>query len=187
MAELARADGSLSTLNAVHSGLAMTSIGLLGSKEQKQRWLPAMATFERTGAFALTEPTHGTDVVNLETTAHRDGDEWVINGAKRWIGNGHVADIVVVWARDDDGKVGGFIVEHPDGIHDPVHGFEAVPIKGQDRRARHQPGADRPDRRAHSCRLPARAVPQLRRHQHRAGEIPADRRLGGSRTRYRRV
>lgn len=130
-AELARGDGSLSTLNAVHSGLAMTSIGLLGSPEQKERWLPRMAAFERTGAFALTEPEHGSDVVNLSTTAHRDGDEWVLDGDKRWIGNGHLADIVVVWARDDDGKVGGFIVEHPQGFHDPLPGFEAVPINGK--------------------------------------------------------
>ncbi|MEO8852084.1 MAG: acyl-CoA dehydrogenase family protein [Allobranchiibius sp.] len=131
VAELARGDGSLSTLNAVHSGLAMGSIGRLGSEEQKQRWLPAMATFERTGAFALTEPDHGSDVVTLETTASRDGDEWVLSGHKRWIGNGHRADLVVVWARDDDGKVGGFVVEHPDGVHDQVPGYHAVQIRGK--------------------------------------------------------
>lgn len=131
VAELARGDGSLSTLHAVHSGLAMASIGLLGSPEQQQRWLPAMADFTRTGAFALTEPTHGSDVVTLETSARRDGSDWVLNGAKRWIGNGHIADVVVVWARDEDGDVGGFVVEHPDGVHDPLPGYDAVRITGK--------------------------------------------------------
>jgi glutaryl-CoA dehydrogenase len=130
-AELARGDGSLSTLNAVHSGLAMMSIGLLGSTEQKDRWLPAMAAFDRTGAFALTEPDHGSDVVRLATTAKRDGSDWILDGHKRWIGNGSVADIVVVWARDESGDVGGFVVEHPDGITDPVAGYHAAPITGK--------------------------------------------------------
>src|SRR6516162_586277 len=101
VAELARGDGSLATLNAVHSGLAMTTIAMLGSAEQRQRWLPAMATVGRLGAFALTEPEHGSDVVRLATRAERDGDEWVLRGHKRWIGNGTVADLVIVWARDD--------------------------------------------------------------------------------------
>ncbi len=111
--ELARADGSLATCNAVHSGLAMTSVHVLGSPEQRQRWLPGMASVELLGAVALTEPNHGSDVVSMETTARRDGGEWVLDGAKRWIGHGTVADLVVVWARDDDGKVGGFVVEQP--------------------------------------------------------------------------
>lgn len=131
VAELARGDGSLSTLNAVHSGLAMTSIGLLGSAEQRQRWLPAMARVELMGAFALTEPDHGSDVVRLGTTATRDGDSWVLNGQKRWIGNGSVADVVVVWARDDHGNVGGFVVEHPDGAEHPVPGYSARKIEGK--------------------------------------------------------
>jgi glutaryl-CoA dehydrogenase len=110
--ELSRADGSLGTFVGVQAGLAMRSIWLLGSEEQKDRWLPGMARVEKLGAFALTEPGHGSDSVALETSARRDGDDWVINGAKRWIGNGTLADVVVVWARDtEDGQVKGFLVE----------------------------------------------------------------------------
>jgi glutaryl-CoA dehydrogenase len=109
--ELNRGDGSLGTLLGVTSGLAMKAIAMLASEEQKQRWLPDMARLEKLGAFALTEPDHGSDSVALETTARRDGDEWVIDGAKRWIGNGSLADVVVVWARAEDGQVNGFLVE----------------------------------------------------------------------------
>jgi glutaryl-CoA dehydrogenase len=110
--ELSRGDGSLGTLLAVQGGLAMRSIAMLGTEEQKQRWLPPMARMEELGAFALTEPEHGSDSVALETTARRDGEHYVIDGAKRWIGNGTVADVIVVWARDtDDGQVKGFLVE----------------------------------------------------------------------------
>ena len=84
--ELNRGDGSLGTFLGVQAGLAMKSIALLGSEEQKQRWLPAMARLEKLGAFALTEPDHGSDSVALETSAVLDGDAYVINGAKRWIG-----------------------------------------------------------------------------------------------------
>ena len=80
----------------MQSGLAMKSIDLLGTEEHKQRWLPAMARLEAIGAFALTEPEHGSDSVALETSARRDGDGWVLDGAKRWIGNGSIADVVVV-------------------------------------------------------------------------------------------
>jgi glutaryl-CoA dehydrogenase len=117
--ELNRGDGSIGTLVGVQAGLAMQSIAMLGSEEQKQRWLPAMARLDKLGAFALTEPLHGSDSVALETSARLDkragqagGDEWVIDGAKKWIGLGSVADIVVVWARDAaDGRVKGFLVE----------------------------------------------------------------------------
>jgi glutaryl-CoA dehydrogenase len=109
--ELARADGSLNTFFAVHSGLAMGSIALLGSDEQRARWLPPMARLELIGAFALTEPQHGSDSVSLETTARRDGNAYVLNGAKRWIGNASFADLVIVWARDDEGDVGAYVVE----------------------------------------------------------------------------
>lgn len=128
--ELARADGSVSTFNSVHSGLVMSSIDLLGSEEQKQRWLPAMAQCEKLGAFALTEPDHGSDVVRLETRARRDGDHWVLNGAKRWIGNGTIADVVLVWARDEDGDgdVAGFIVDRRD---DDAAGYHASVIGGK--------------------------------------------------------
>ncbi|MBF6590234.1 MAG: acyl-CoA dehydrogenase family protein, partial [Ktedonobacterales bacterium] len=109
--ELARGDASVCTFFGVHSGLAMTSISLLGSEEQKQRWLPPMARMERIGAFGLTEPQHGSDAVALETRAHRDGATYVLDGAKRWIGNASFADVTIIWARDDDGNVGGFLVE----------------------------------------------------------------------------
>ncbi|TMB75906.1 MAG: acyl-CoA dehydrogenase [Chloroflexi bacterium] len=111
MLELARGDASVCTFFGVHSGLAMHSISMLGSEEQKQRWLPAMARMEKIGAFGLTEPNHGSDAVALETRAQRDGNEYIINGAKRWIGNASFADVTVIWARDDEGNVGGFLVE----------------------------------------------------------------------------
>ena len=110
--ELHRGDGSLGTFLGVQAGLAMRSIAMLGSEEQKQRWLPAMARLDAVGAFALTEPDHGSDSVALETTARGDGDSYLINGTKKWIGNGTIADVIVVWARDsDDGQVKGFLVE----------------------------------------------------------------------------
>ena len=110
--ELHRGDGSLGTFLGVQAGLAMKSIAMLGSEEQKERWLPALASLEAIGAFALTEPAHGSDSVSLETTARRDGSGWIIDGEKRWIGNGSIADVVVVWARsDEDGQVKGFLVE----------------------------------------------------------------------------
>ena len=110
--ELNRGDGSLGTFVGVQAGLAMKSIHLLGSEEQKQRWLPGLAACEQFGAFALTEPLHGSDSVALETTARRDGSDYVLDGEKRWIGNGTIADVLVVWARDtEDGQVKGFLVE----------------------------------------------------------------------------
>jgi glutaryl-CoA dehydrogenase len=127
-AELARGDGSFSTFNSVHSGLVMGAVDMLGSEEQKERWLPAMARLEKLGAFALTEPEHGSDVVRLDTRATRDGDSWVLNGNKRWIGNGTMADLVSVWARDDDGKVGGFMVDRRDS---DAAGYHASRITGK--------------------------------------------------------
>lgn len=109
--ELARGDASMCTFFGVHSGLAMSSIAMLGSEEQKQRWLPPMARMEKIGAFGLTEPDHGSDAVALETRAHRVGNEYILNGSKRWIGNASFADVTIIWARDDDGNVGGFLVE----------------------------------------------------------------------------
>jgi glutaryl-CoA dehydrogenase len=110
--ELNRGDGSLGTFLGVQAGLAMQAIAMLGSEEQKQSWLPGMATLDLLGAFALTEPAHGSDSIALETSARRDRDAWVINGEKKWIGNGTLADVVVLWARDtDDGQVKGFLVE----------------------------------------------------------------------------
>ncbi|HEY4418089.1 MAG TPA: acyl-CoA dehydrogenase family protein [Pseudonocardia sp.] len=124
--ELHRGDGSLGTFLAVHAGLAMQSIAICGSAEQKQRWLPAMSTLDKIGAFALTEPEHGSDSVALETTARRDGGHWILDGAKRWIGNGTIADLVVMWARDTDtGNVLGFVVETP------TDGYSAEVITGK--------------------------------------------------------
>ena len=110
--ELSRIDGSVCTFFGVHVGLAMQSINLLGSEEQRRRYLPAMARLEKIGAFALTEPEHGSDAVILEATAEREGDEWVLNGRKRWPGNAVWCDIIVVYARDTaDNQVKAFVVE----------------------------------------------------------------------------
>ncbi|MGG5172275.1 acyl-CoA dehydrogenase family protein [Pseudarthrobacter sp. J1738] len=111
--EIARADVSLSALAGIHNELIVGMIHELGSAEQQERWLPALRTFDAIGAFALTEPEHGSDIAGgLATTARRDGDSWVINGAKRWIGAATLADFALVWARDEaDGEVKGFIVE----------------------------------------------------------------------------
>jgi glutaryl-CoA dehydrogenase len=111
--ELARVDPSIATFMGVHGGLAMGSIYLCGSAEQKQRWLPTMARMEKIGAFALTEPDVGSGVAGgLTTTAQRDGDVWVLNGQKKWIGNATFADLIIVWARDvADNQVKGFVVE----------------------------------------------------------------------------
>ena len=111
--ELNRGDGSIGTILAVQAGLAMRSIWMLGSEEQKQRWLPGMAGLDLLGAFALTEPEHGSDAVALETTARPDGDGgYILNGEKRWIGNGTLADVIVMWARDTaDNQVKAFLIE----------------------------------------------------------------------------
>ena len=124
--ELHRGDGSLGTFLGVQSGLAMKAIAMLGSEEQKQRWLEPMARLDQIGAFALTEPDHGSDSVALETTARRAGDGYVIDGVKRWIGNATIADVVVVWARsEEDGNVKGFLVETP------APGYDATVIEGK--------------------------------------------------------
>lgn len=111
--ELARADVSLSALAGIHNELILGMISELGSNEQKARWLPGLKTFSQLGAFALTEPDHGSDIAGgLETSARLDGGEWVLSGAKRWIGAATIADFALVWARDAaDGEIKGFIVE----------------------------------------------------------------------------
>jgi glutaryl-CoA dehydrogenase len=124
--ELSRGDGSLGTFLGVQAGLAMRAIAMHGSEEQKQRWLGPMARVDKVGAFALTEPEHGSDSIALETNARREGDSWVINGAKRWIGNATIADVVVVWARDlEDREVKGFLVEKG------TPGYQAQVIEGK--------------------------------------------------------
>jgi glutaryl-CoA dehydrogenase len=112
--EMARVDSSIATFFGVHNGLAMGSVYLVGSEEQKQKWLPPMARMEKIGCFGLTEPLVGSGTGGgLTTTAKRDGDTWVLNGQKRWIGNAPWCDISIIWAKDvADNQVKGFIVEN---------------------------------------------------------------------------
>jgi glutaryl-CoA dehydrogenase len=125
--EMAHADPSMATFVGVHTGLAMGSIAACGSDEQRGRWLPEMSRMEKIGAFALTEPQGGSDVAGgMRTTARREGDTWVLDGAKRWIGNGTIADLVVTWARDEaDNHVKGFVVEKD------TPGFTATKIENK--------------------------------------------------------
>lgn len=125
--ELSRGDGSIGTIFGVHSGLAMGSIGLLGSEAQCERWLPAMARLEKIGAFGLTEPLRGSDASHLLTQARREGDEYILNGAKRWIGNASIADLIIIWARDQESVFGGFVLEHPKEIE----GLQIEDISGK--------------------------------------------------------
>ncbi|MFF7868428.1 acyl-CoA dehydrogenase family protein [Streptomyces qaidamensis] len=120
--EMARTDASVSTFFGVHNGLAMYSIESGGDQDQRDRWLPELAAMDKIGAFAMTEPLGGSDVAGgMRTTAKREGDTWVLNGAKKWIGNATFADYVVVWARDvDDNHVKGFVVEKGMPGFDPV-------------------------------------------------------------------
>lgn len=130
--ELSRLDGSVGTMVGVQGGLALRSIMLLGSEEQKQRWGDSLATGAEHAAFALTEPDHGSDSVSLETTARREGDGWVLTGEKRWIGNGAGCHLSVVWARVEDpsdeqlnGQVSGFLVDQS------LPGYQAEVIRGK--------------------------------------------------------
>src|SRR5947199_3341043 len=112
--EMARVDPSISTFFGVHAGLAMGSIYLGGSEEQKQKWLPPMISLEKIGCFGLTEPLVGSGTsAGMTTTAKREGDTWVLNGEKKWIGNAPWCDVSIIWARDvADNQVKGFIVEN---------------------------------------------------------------------------
>jgi glutaryl-CoA dehydrogenase len=114
MMEIARVDASFSTFFGVHTGLAMGSIFVCGSEEQKQRWLPAMARMDKIGSFGLTEPDVGSGTGGgLTTTCRREGDTWILNGQKKWIGNAPWGDVTIIWARDvADDQVKGFIVEN---------------------------------------------------------------------------
>ncbi len=122
--ELEAVDSGWRTLVSVQGSLAMAAINKYGSEEQKQEWLPQMAAGEKIGCFGLTEPHGGSDPANMLTTATRDGDEWVLNGAKRWIGLATIADICIVWADTSDG-VRGFIVPTS------TPGFTAAAIDGK--------------------------------------------------------
>jgi glutaryl-CoA dehydrogenase len=108
--ELERGDSALRSFVSVQSSLCMYPIHAFGSEQQKQHWLPRMARGEVIGCFGLTEPHGGSDPANMRTTARRDGDDWVLNGSKMWITNGHIADLAVVWAQTPDG-MRGFLVE----------------------------------------------------------------------------
>lgn len=123
--EISRGDGSLGTIVAVQGGLALRSIAFHGSDDQKERWLGPLARGEELGSFALTEPDHGSDSVSLETRARLDGDHWVLDGEKKWIGNGASGGVTVVWARDEAGDVRGFLVEQD------TPGYEAEVIEGK--------------------------------------------------------
>jgi len=125
--ELARIDASVSTFVGVQNGLAAGSIAVAGSAEQRAEWLPKLASAEVIGAFGLTEPLSGSDSARgLRTTARRDGDEWVLNGQKRWIGNATFSDVTIIWAKDEaDGQVKGFIVPTS------TPGYTATKIEGK--------------------------------------------------------
>ena len=121
-AELEAGDSGLRTFVSVQGSLAMSAIAKWGSEEQKTRWLPGMAAGEVIGCFGLTEPTAGSDPSSMKTFARRDGEDWVLNGTKRWIGLANVASVAVIWAQTDDG-VRGFIVPTD------TSGYAATPIQ----------------------------------------------------------
>lgn len=123
--EICRGDGSLGTVISVQGGLALRSIAYCGSQTQKDRWLTCLATAEEYGAFALTEPTHGSDSVGLETTAVRTKGGFLLNGEKKWIGNGSIGGVSVVWARAEDGQVHGYLVPQDSP------GYTATTIEGK--------------------------------------------------------
>jgi glutaryl-CoA dehydrogenase len=111
MQELERGDSGLRSFASVQSGLVMYPIHSYGSDAQKERWLPRLQSGAALGCFGLTEPDHGSDPGSMKTRASRKGNEYVLNGTKLWITNGSVADVAVVWAKGDDGEIGGYLVE----------------------------------------------------------------------------
>jgi glutaryl-CoA dehydrogenase len=127
--ELEAGDSGIRTFVSVQGSLAMSAIHKFGSEEQKQRWLPGMAAGELIGCFGLTEPTAGSDPASMTTHAVRDGDDWVITGAKRWIGLASIADVAIIWAKTDEGvgapSIRGFVVPTPS------EGFTATPIESK--------------------------------------------------------
>jgi glutaryl-CoA dehydrogenase len=123
--ELERGDSGVRSLASVQGALAIQAIHSFGSPEQHARWLPGLVSGERVGCFALTEHGHGSDPGGMETYAKRDGDSYILNGSKCWIGNASIADVKVVWAKDDDGRVGGFVVEKD------APGFRGRDIEGK--------------------------------------------------------
>ena len=145
IAELARGSGSLSTFLHVQSGLAMTAIHELGSEEQKRKWLPPMAKCQKIGCFGLTEPEAGSDPGSLATTAVSIDGGYVLSGEKKWIGNASFADVAVIWARAEDGRISGFLVEGDN----PGYHAEVLPRKGAQR------AAWQTHIRLDDCRIPA--------------------------------
>jgi glutaryl-CoA dehydrogenase len=131
IAELARGSGSLATFLHVQSGLAMTAIHELGSEEQKRRWLPAMAKCEKIGCFGLTEPEAGSDPGSLGTKAVEKDGGYVLDGEKKWIGNASFSDVAVIWARSDEGRISGFLVE----TDNPGFRADVLPRKASQRAA----------------------------------------------------
>jgi glutaryl-CoA dehydrogenase len=123
--ELEAGDSGLRSFCSVQGSLAMYAIYRWGSEEQKQRWLPGMAAGETIGCFGLTEPDAGSNPAAMRTRAKRDGDRWILNGSKMWITNGSLADVAVVWARTEDGKINGFLVERG------MPGFSAPVMHGK--------------------------------------------------------
>ena len=111
MQELEKGDSGLRSVCSVQGSLVMFPIYQYGTDEQKEKWLPLLATGKAVGCFGLTESNHGSDPAGMLTRAKRDGDDWIINGSKMWITNGSIADIAVVWARDEDDVVRGFLLE----------------------------------------------------------------------------
>lgn len=125
MQELERADSGLRSLASVQGPLTIHAIHAFGSPEQQARWLPGLVSGESVGCFALTEHAHGSDPGGMETRAEPEGDHYILNGSKCWIGNASIADVKVVWAKDDNGRIGGFVVEKD------APGFRAKDIEGK--------------------------------------------------------
>jgi glutaryl-CoA dehydrogenase len=123
--ELERGDSALRSFVSVQTSLAMFPVFAFGSEEQKHRWLPAMATGEIIGCYGLTEPDAGSNPAAIQTRATKSGDSWILNGTKMWITNGSIADVAVVWAKDDQGEVRGFLVEKE------FEGFSAPKMTGK--------------------------------------------------------
>ena len=125
MQELERGDSGLRSFASVQSGLVMYPIHSYGSDAQKERWLPRLQSGDALGCFGLTEPDHGSDPGSMKTRAVKKGQEYVLNGTKLWITNGSVADVAVVWAKGEDGEIGGYLVERG------TPGFSTLDIHGK--------------------------------------------------------
>ena len=125
MQELEKGDSGLRSVCSVQGGLVMYPIFEYGSEEQKEKWLPKLAAGKAVGCFGLTESNHGSDPGGMTTKAVKDGDDWIINGSKMWITNGSIADVAVVWAKDEEGVVRGFLLEKG------MEGFSATNIHGK--------------------------------------------------------